>query len=321
MVEIRTQPGATARATVTLANGHSEPLAVRQTLPDGARIDVPLRVTVVIASTDAKSTTTLRPDTSFTLVSTGAGERSSVAHGSALFSVVHGALDFFQVKYGNTFTASARGTVFSFDTSGRKVTFACRRGVVDVAYAARLQIGSAKHDTPRMSRAASATGSAGSAASTAAPLTVKAIDVIAASGTPSVSFPLDVPELVQKFDTAAAARASFDAKLDLARQSGDPERIAGEYNNLGTVDHAQGNYDRAIKEFSEAIRLTPRDPVPFYNRGNTYWNKGDNVRAIADYDEAIRLDPKHAFAYTNRGTASDDRGITTARSRTTTSRA
>ena len=206
VVEIRSLPGASGPATVTLPNGRPETLTVHRVLPDGARIDVPLRVTVVIASTDAKSTTTLRPDTSFTLVATGAGERSSVAHGSAVFSVVHGALDFFQVKYGNTFTASARGTVFSFDTSGRKVTFACERGVVDVAYAARLQIGAAKRNALQLSLARTPAASAETAPAVPVPAgqAVKAIDVITATGTSSASFPLDVPEYVQTFATAAA---------------------------------------------------------------------------------------------------------------------
>ena len=137
---------------------------------------------------------------------------------------------------------------------------------------------------------------------------VRAIDVIAAGGKPSVSFALDVPEYVQQFDTVAAARASYVAKLALARQSGDPERIAAAANNLGTVDHEQGDYDRALAEFGEAIRLGPGDAIPYYNRGNTYWNKGDHARAMADYDRAIQLDPKYAYAYNNRGVAFDDSG-------------
>ena len=39
------------------------------------------------------------------------------------------------------------------------------------------------------------------------------------------------------------------------------------------------------------IRLEPKNPLAFYNRGFTYQNKGDVDRAIADYDQAIKLDP------------------------------
>jgi lipoprotein NlpI len=41
--------------------------------------------------------------------------------------------------------------------------------------------------------------------------------------------------------------------------------------------------------------------MPFVARGYAYSVKGDNDRAIADYSEAIRLDPKSAMAYSARG--------------------
>jgi tetratricopeptide (TPR) repeat protein len=306
VVEIRTQPGATAFATVTLPNGRPKALAVRQTLSDGARIDVPLRVTVVIASTDAKSTTTLRPDTTFTLLETGAGERSSMTHGSALFAVVPGALSFFAVKYGHAFTASARGTVFSVDTAGRNVTFACNRGTVDVAYAARLQIDAASR--PNRATGGRSSGTSAGAAASDRPHVVNAVDVITPDRTASVSFAADAPSYVKTFRTPGEAQALYDAQLIVARQSGDPEHIASALNNRGVLYDDKGDYDRAIEMFNEAIRLNPRDAITFYNRANSYYNKQDYARSIADDDEAIRLDPKFADAYNDRGDSYDNRG-------------
>ncbi len=305
VVEIRSQPGASAPATVTLPNARPAALTVHQTLPDGARIDVPLRVTVVIASTGAKSTTTLRPDTSFTLVETGTGERSSVQHGSALFSVVHGALDFFQVKYGHAFTASARGTVFSVSTAGRKVTFACARGTIDVAHAARLQIGVAKRGGRT---AVDGADKGGGAAATARLPVVRSVDVVTPAGGSSVSFAADAPTYTKSFATATDARTLYDAQLAAARASGDPERLSAALNNRGVLYDDNDEHDRAIELFNEALRLNPRDAVTYYNRANSYYGKNDYPRSLADLDEAIRLDPAFADAYSDRGDVYDELG-------------
>ena len=105
----------------------------------------------------------------------------------------------------------------------------------------------------------------------------------------------------------------------------------------------KGEYDKAIADYTEAIRLdpkyakayynrgwaygeqgrattrrlptTPRPsgstrsmPVAYYDRGNAYAEKGEYDKAIADYTEAIRLDPMAADAYHFRGLAYDNKG-------------
>jgi tetratricopeptide (TPR) repeat protein len=77
------------------------------------------------------------------------------------------------------------------------------------------------------------------------------------------------------------------------------------YGDRGNAYARKGDYDRAIADYDEAIRLDPKYALGYnyYNRGNAYNRKGDYDRAIADYDQAIRLYPKHAKAYNNRGEA------------------
>ena len=68
------------------------------------------------------------------------------------------------------------------------------------------------------------------------------------------------------------------------------------------VDYAtQGDYENAIKEYDEAIRLDPQFAIAYINRGSAYTDLEQYERAIEDYDEAIRLDPQADGAYWGRG--------------------
>src|SRR3712207_6061887 len=63
------------------------------------------------------------------------------------------------------------------------------------------------------------------------------------------------------------------------------------YIDSGNIHHEQGNYERAIAEFREAIRQEPDDYVAYYNRGNAYFELGDLDKALADYTKALELNP------------------------------
>ena len=71
---------------------------------------------------------------------------------------------------------------------------------------------------------------------------------------------------------------------------------------------AARSYDPAIADYTEALRLNPRDEALYYNRGNAHYCKAEYDRAIADYTEAVRLDPRNAWAFGNRGKAHALRG-------------
>src|SRR5215471_16322385 len=82
------------------------------------------------------------------------------------------------------------------------------------------------------------------------------------------------------------------------------------FTNRGVAYERKGDMDRAIADFSEAIRLDPNYALASSDRGIAYARKGDNDRAIADFNEAIRLDPKHVLAFANRGIAYGKKGDT-----------
>jgi len=73
---------------------------------------------------------------------------------------------------------------------------------------------------------------------------------------------------------------------------------------------AKDNYDQAIADCDEAIRIDPNNPRVFYIRGNSYQSKkkSNYFRAITDYTEAIRLDPAYAEARKKRASISGWRG-------------
>jgi tetratricopeptide (TPR) repeat protein len=80
----------------------------------------------------------------------------------------------------------------------------------------------------------------------------------------------------------------------------DPKNAIGYYLR-GTQYLHKKDYDRAIVDYNKSIELNDKDPATFFNRGNAYAFKGDYKRAIVDYDQSIKLDPNDAKVYYFRG--------------------
>ena len=98
---------------------------------------------------------------------------------------------------------------------------------------------------------------------------------------------------------------SIEQKLDACTaviESGQetPRGLIAVFNARGNARLDNRDFDRAIDDYSEAIRLNPKDPSYYNNRGNAWHARGDNDRAIADFNEAIRLNPANAAYYNNR---------------------
>ena len=110
-------------------------------------------------------------------------------------------------------------------------------------------------------------------------------------------------------------RGDFDRAIpDLNEAIRLGERHSGVYNDRGWAYDGKGEYDRAIVDLNEAIRLNPSLSVAYTNRGRAYYEKGDYDRAILDVNEVIRLDPRDSVAYTYRGIlykkkGDDDRAV------------
>ena len=150
------------------------------------------------------------------------------------------------------------------------------------------------------------------------------------------------------------AREEGTRQGDRRLQRGDPARPQGclAYLNRGDAWRDKKEYDKAIADYNEAIRLDPKDAVAYFNRGDA-WVRQEGVRqgdrrlqrghparsqgrrglrqprhrlvrkkeydkAIADFNEAIRLDPKYAVGLHQPGAPGATRRSTTRPSPTST---
>ena len=94
-------------------------------------------------------------------------------------------------------------------------------------------------------------------------------------------------------------------------QSGleSPQRLATAFDNRGVAYRLKGEYDHALQDYNQAIRLNPDNANAYNNRGIIYRIKSDYDRAIADYDEAIWLkNGDFPAAFYNRALAYADKG-------------
>jgi tetratricopeptide (TPR) repeat protein len=101
------------------------------------------------------------------------------------------------------------------------------------------------------------------------------------------------------------------ALIRLTRQT--PENLAKAFSSRGLAYVLKDQYDRAIEDFDQAIRLNPNYALAFVNRGGAYSAKGQYDRAIEDFDQAIRLNPNYALAFNSRGHAYFSKGVAACR--------
>lgn len=74
----------------------------------------------------------------------------------------------------------------------------------------------------------------------------------------------------------------------IKRREGDGARVK---------ETASAQFEKALADFTAALRLAPEDANVYFQRALAYLGKEDYHRGLADYTEAVRLDPQSSEAH------------------------
>jgi len=73
------------------------------------------------------------------------------------------------------------------------------------------------------------------------------------------------------------------------------------FANRGTVYDEMGQQDKAIADYTQALKIDSNYALAYSNRGLIYGSRGDYDPAIIDFSRALKIDSNNTFALWNRG--------------------
>jgi tetratricopeptide (TPR) repeat protein len=102
-----------------------------------------------------------------------------------------------------------------------------------------------------------------------------------------------------KIDVAGRLKACTEA-IALGRKGDDMGMLPVSLDMRASAYEEAKDFDRALKDRSEAVGLRPKDTYPLAKRAQTYEKKGDWDSALADYNAWIKLKPNDSGGYSAR---------------------
>jgi len=87
-----------------------------------------------------------------------------------------------------------------------------------------------------------------------------------------------------------------------------PSGVAQALVESANASMAKSDPQRALDDYSQALRLDPSDGLVYNLRGNAWLAQGDEEKALADFNEAIQRKPQLAIAYHNRASLWERQG-------------
>jgi tetratricopeptide (TPR) repeat protein len=101
--------------------------------------------------------------------------------------------------------------------------------------------------------------------------------------------------LRERISALQARIASYTTQLN------EPAPDLTAYNNRGYNLLLLGQYEQAIADFDQAIKVDSVVAYAYNNRGLTYLRLGETRQALADITYSLQLDPGNSYAHRNLG--------------------
>ena len=112
---------------------------------------------------------------------------------------------------------------------------------------------------------------------------------------------IQLNQSTQKYASKNNAVGPANNVLNHLLNTSDKEVV--KYYNQGLAKYTSGDYQGAIKDYGEVLKLNPSIPLAYSNRGLARAKSGDNRGAIEDCSRALKLNSTLDLAYLNRGLA------------------
>lgn len=109
--------------------------------------------------------------------------------------------------------------------------------------------------------------------------------------------------LVRMFIDVNEVRGFLEQSVPLV----DP-KTAAEFETRASRRYDEARYDRAIEDYSKALKLDSKLTTAIINRGWAYYQKEDYETAKADFEAALKIDPELPGGYEGRGTCRRELG-------------
>ncbi|HEY9727407.1 MAG TPA: tetratricopeptide repeat protein [Chroococcales cyanobacterium] len=97
-------------------------------------------------------------------------------------------------------------------------------------------------------------------------------------------------------DKKMFAQAIVLLQKSLKGSDSEQESVAPVHNALGFAYFAQEQYDRAIREYKEALKQNPGYVTALNNLGLAYERKKLTAQALETYEEALKHEPNNSTA-------------------------